>query len=350
MAKKQTKHMNFFSRHKKLLWFIGTPLVIIIVIMLAFKVSPWPGALVIRAVFDSDSAKSKQALDKHAPSQPITQLANQQYDPQNKNLLLDVYFPSNLENTKTELPVIVWTHGGAWISGSKDDRSAYFKLLAAAGFTVIAPNYTIAPEATYPTPLKELNTMYAYLQTNHERFHANDKSIFLAGDSAGSQISSQMAAIVTNPSYAAEVGITPNLTPSALKGVVLFCGIYKMHGLVQPTPELPKIIGWGDDVAVWAYSGTKDFSAPVIRQMSPYYHVTSNFPPTFISGGNADPLTNDQSKPFATVLQDMKVPVVTSFFSDDHQPKLPHEYQFNLDNQDGEDALSKMIEFVNAHQ
>lgn len=337
-----------FYHRKKLLWITGSIFGIVLVILLAFKVSPWPGALVIRTVFNADSSKSKKALEKHTPSKPITALANEHYAPGDTDALLDVYFPSETA-PEVKLPVIIWTHGGAWISGSKDDRAPYFKLLAAEGFTVIAADYSLAPGKTYPTPLVQLNTMYTYIKANQQRFHANTNSIFLAGDSAGAQISSQMAAIVTNPQYAAEVGVAPSLQPSELDGVILFCGIYKMHGLIQPVPELPKIIGWGDDIAVWSYAGTKDFSAPVIRQMSPYYHITSNFPPTLISGGNGDPLTEDQSKPFANVLKGLKVETTTLFFETDHQPKLPHEYQFNLDNADGNKAFGTVVDFVKGH-
>lgn len=334
-----------FYKQKKFLWTTGSVIAVILVVMIAFKVSPWPGALVIRAVFDSDSTGSKKALEKHTPSKPVTVLINEQYEPANEDTLLDVYFPTDTKEGSM-LPVIIWTHGGAWLSGSKADRAPYFKLLAAEGYTVIAPDYSLAPGKKYPTPLKQLTTMYAFIKANKSRFHANIDSIFLAGDSAGAQISSQMAAIITNSRYAAEVGIAPSLTPDELDGVILFCGIYKMHGLIQPPPELPKIIGWGDDIAVWSYAGTKNFSDPVIRQMSPYYHATSDFPPTFISGGNGDPLTDDQSKPFADLLKNLGVKTTTLFFPADHQPKLPHEYQFNLDNGDGQKALSETVDFV----
>jgi acetyl esterase/lipase len=155
-----------------------------------------------------------------------------------------------------------------------------------------------------------------------------------------------MAAIITNPTYAAAMKIEPALKAEQLKGVMLNCGIYKMEGLTQPSPELPKIVGWGDDVSVWAYSGTRDFSDPVIKQMSPFYHVTDAFPPTFITGGNSDPLTDAQSKPFANELESMGVEVTRLFYDANYQPSLPHEYQFNLDNEAGKNALKQMIAFM----
>jgi acetyl esterase/lipase len=188
--------------------------------------------------------------------------------------------------------------------------------------------------------------MHAFVLENADRFHADTGKIILAGDSAGSQLSAQMATLITNAGHAQEVGITPALKPEQLKGVVLTCGIYKMEELAYPNPALSKIIGWGDDVTVWAYSGTNDFSDPIIRQMSPYYHVTKGFPSTFITGGNADPLTDVQSKPLADKLQSLGVGVTRLFYEPSHAPALPHEYQFNLDTDDGQKAFQQITAFM----
>lgn len=332
-------------RSRRMWWTAGIIIGILVMILVAFRVSPWPGALVIRAVFSSDDGKVEQALEKHAPARPITVLTNQSYREGDPDALLDVYYP---EGATAPLPTIIWTHGGAWLSGSKDNVATYFKLLAAEGFTVIAPNYSLAPEHIYPHAIRQLNDMHGYVQQNAQKFHVDSDKIILAGDSAGAQLSSQLAALITNPSYAAEVTVSPNLKPSQLRGVVLNCGIYKMHELTVPDPALPRIMGWGTDVSVWAYSGTRDFNAPIIRQMSPYYYVTSAFPATYISGGNVDPLTKVQSMPFADTLESLGVKVTRHFFSDNHQPALSHEYQFDLDNEDGMTALRKTIEFSKA--
>lgn len=347
MKNKKSSKQHFYRR-KAFLWSVGSIVGVVLLTLAIFRVTPWPGAMIIRAVFSKDSAKVLTALEAHTPAIPVAVITDQQYRPHDTDALLDVYFPENIANTETRLPVIIWTHGGAWLSGGKANAAPYFKLLAAAGYTVISPNYSLAPEHSYPRPIHQLNDMYAYIQANAARFHVATDKFILAGDSAGSQLSSQMAALITSPTYAAEVGISPTLTPAQLRGVVLNCGIYKMEGLTQPDPTLPKIIGWGDDVSVWAYANTKDFSDPVIRQMSAYYHVTNTFPPTFITGGNGDPLTKDQSVPFAAKLESLGVKVTKLFYADDHQPSLPHEYQFNLDNADGGNALKAILGFVEA--
>jgi acetyl esterase len=346
MNKKKKQSKQPFYRRKPFLWTIGSIVGVIILVLLLFRLTPWPGAMVIRAVFNKGGAETLQKLEKHTPTTPITTITDQSYIPNDSDAKLDVYFPESIKDTDKRLPTIIWTHGGAWLSGDKTDNGPYFKLLAAAGYTIIAPNYSLAPNHTYPTPVHQLNNAYKYIQSNADRFHVDTNKFLLAGDSAGSQLSSQMAAIITNPAYATEMSITPALQPTQLRGVMLNCGIYQMKGLTQPDPTLPKIVGWGDDISVWAYSGTKDFDDPIIEQMSPYYHVTDNFPPTYITGGNGDPLTKAQSIPFATKLESLGVPVTKLFYADDHQPSLPHEYQFNLDNADGQNALKATLEFI----
>ena len=344
MAQKKSVHKKPFYKRKGFLWPVGSIVVLILITALAFRVSPWPGALIIRAVFEDNASKVLEAMEKHTPRKPIAVVADQQYRENDKDALLDVYYP---EGTMAKQPVIIWTHGGAWISGSKDQDVPYFKLLAAEGYTVIGVNYSKGPEKQYPTAIHQLNDAYTYIQNNAEKLHADTNKIILAGDSAGSQISSQMAGMVTNPAYAKEVGITPSLKPEQLKGMVLNCGIYNMLRLTTPDPTLPRIIGWGDDVSVWAYVGTKDFEhSKAIKEMSSINYVTKDFPATYISGGNADPLTSEQSKFMSEKLKSLGVDVTELYYPANHTPALAHEYQFNLDNQDGQNALLETLAFI----
>ena len=76
--------------------------------------------------------------------------------------------------------------------------------------------------------------------------------------------------------------------------------------------------------------------------------VTADFPPTWISGGNADPLTDAQSKPFAARLTTLGVPVTSVFYDEGHVPALPHEYQFHLDRADAQTALDSTLAFLDS--
>lgn len=342
---KKQKRIPFF-RKKAFIWSVGVVLGLVILIALAFRLSPYPGVFIIRTVFDQDAQKTRVALEKHETAAPITVLTDQQYIDGDADAKLDVYIPDERVAHGATLPAVVWTHGGAWISGDKSNAGPYFKLLAEKGYVVISLNYTLAPDKVYPAQVQQLNAAHAYIQAHADRFHINPRQVVLAGDSAGAQLSSQIVTIITNPGYAKEVQITPSLPASDLAAVVLFCGIYKMEGLTHPDADLSKLVNWGDDVTVWAYTGSRDKQDPVIRQMSAYYHVDGNFPNTFISGGNADPLTNAQSVPLAEKLSSLGVNVTTLFYEADHQPGLPHEYQFNLDTDDGAAALQRLGDFL----
>lgn len=332
-------------RKKAFLWTVGSAVVLLLALLLAFRLSPWPGALVIRTAFNNGDRKSLAKMEAALPDYPVTVQRDRQYRAGDNDAFLDVYMPKDAGKQHKRLPIVVWTHGGAWVSGDKDNVAPYYERLASEGFVVVAVNYTLAPNKPYPYAVRQLNDAHRYIVNNAGSFAGDPHKIILAGDSAGAQLSSQLAAIVTNPGYAREVGVRPALEPSDLAAVVLFCGIYKMEGLVHPDPTLPKIVGWGDDVAVWAYSGSRDKNTPLLKQMSAYYHVSSQYPATFISGGNGDPLTDAQSKPLAAKLTGMDVPVTTLFFEEDHQPRLPHEYQFTF-NRDGNTAFARMVQFL----
>ena len=347
-AKNKTKKTAAKPFYRKKLFIWGAAVVVVVAaILLAFRVSPWPGALVIRVVFNQGGGDTLKAMQEKLPNYPnVAMLKDQAYRQHDTDARLDVYIPKSARADQP-LPIVVWTHGGAWLSGDKKDAGPYFNRLADQGFVVVSVNYSLAPEKTYPTAVHQLNDAHAYIQAHAAEYKGDPRKIVLAGDSAGAQLSSQLAALATNPAYAKEVGIQPALKPEQLAGVMLFCGIYRMEGLATPDPTLPKLVGWGDNVAVWAYSGSSDMSNPLIRQMSAYYHVSQDFPDTFITGGNGDPLTEAQSKPFAEKLSSLNVAVTPLFYPKDHTPSLPHEYQFTFNN-DGEKAFEQTVRFLQA--
>lgn len=322
-------------------WPLGIIASLIVVTVVVFTASPWPGALLIRSVFTNGADKVKAALDPHAPHD-VTRLADRRYEAHSADTLLDVYYPRGLAADAVQ-PTVFWIHGGAWISGSKNDDIPYFKILASKGYTVVAPNYSVGPEQKYPTAVHQLNEALRFMQRNSKQFHVDASRLVLAGDSAGSQLASQLAVLATNPSYAQAMKITPAVSPTQLKGMVLNCGVYNMAAL----DRLTGILGWGFDIATWSYSGVRNYTSdPEMKRMSTLNYVTADFPATFITGGNGDGLTKTQSKPFAKKLKGLGVDTTTLFFAKDYRPSLPHEYQFTLDNAAGVKALDQILDFL----
>ncbi len=54
--------------------------------------------------------------------------------------------------------------------------------------------------------------------------HLDPSRIVLVGDSAGAQISAQVAALITNPAFAGELAVPATIDASSLRGVAL-CGV-----------------------------------------------------------------------------------------------------------------------------
>lgn len=304
--------------------------------------SPWPSALLIRAVFTDGANKTVAQMQPHIPpAGTLDATLDVQYAPGGSDTRLDLYSPSD---STGPLPTVVWIHGGAWISGNKENVDPYVQMIAAEGYTTASLNYTYGPEAVYPTAIHQLTAALEFLVDHADEYRIDPDRIVIAGDSAGAQLTSQLATMITSPAYADTVGVAPALDPDQLKGVILNCGIYDVSGI----PDIPGIGGWGFRVALWSYLGSKDWAnTPGGEEMSTIDDVTADFPPTWISGGNDDPLTPVQSKPFAAKLNGLGVDVTELFWPDDYEPKLPHEYQFHFDlGEAPQTALASTLEWL----
>jgi acetyl esterase len=82
-----------------------------------------------------------------------------------------------------------------------------------------------------------------------------------------------------------------------------------------------------------------------LAQFSIARHITSDFPPIFITAGNADPLQR-QSEFLAETAAQQGVPVETLFFPPEYKPALPHEYQFHVGGEAGQLALKRSVDFM----
>jgi acetyl esterase len=365
-VKSSRQHRRFFRR-PGFWWPVGVIVGLLVGTLVAFNVSPWPGAMIIRSVFQNNAAKVKTVMEAYAPTTGIDSVLEVNYStlPDSQ---LDVFYPTG---TTKPLGTIIWTHGGAWVSGNKSNDTPYFQILASHGYTVIGLNYGYGPEHQYPYAVYQLNDALAFIVSNAAEYHVDPSKIIMAGDSAGAQLTAQLAAAITNPNYVSQISpaskkeagetFTPALSPSNLRGVILNCGIYDMAAMIASSSQsgevegttaaswLTRLLTWGNNTSLWAYTGDRDLaSSSALTQMSSINFVTKAFPATYISGGNADPLTNAQSVPMAAKLSSLGVSVDSLFWPADETPALPHEYQFKLDVPAAQTALERTLAFVAA--
>jgi acetyl esterase/lipase len=329
--------------HRHRGWLIALVIVlsVVLAVVVVGSVTPWPSAMLIRAVFEQGGNATAEEMDRHVPDDAaLREVSAIPYVEDDDALTLDVFTPAEEGEL---LPTIVWIHGGAWISGSSANVDPYMRILADAGYTAIAVNYSLGPEEVYPTAVRQLNDAFAYIEDHADELSVDSGKIVIAGDSAGGQLASQMATLSTNPDYAELMDVQPALGADQIAGVILNCGVYDLRAMA----DLNGLVAWGFKTSLWSYTGSKDWSAESSGStMSTIQFVTPEFPPTYISGGNGDGLTWLQSIPMAQRLRSLDVPVTDVFWPADHEPALPHEYQFHLDLDEAQEALGRTLDFL----
>lgn len=307
---------------------------------LAFEISPRPWIPVIRHTFEKGGKAAAATFTPYIPTDVSSQL-DLSYAPGNPNAKLDIFYPEAITNHPIQLPTIVWVHGGGWIAGEREGLTGYQKILAHQGFTTVNIEYSHAPQTHYPTPVRELNQAMAFLDSHAEEFHIDRNQFVVAGDSAGAQIVSQYANVVSSPAYASLMGIEPSIRRSQLAAAILYCGVYD---LVHPVGN--GLVVKAGKAMVWAYLGSNKIDDPKFEALHLSRHITAQYPPTFISDGNLD-LLMPQSERLAAALKEHGVQVDTLFFPKDSPTKTNHEYQFLFDTEVAHESFQRMVAFLN---
>ena len=305
--------------------------------VVSVRLTLWPSLAIITSFLSYGDRVSDAALETRVPP-GIAALRDISYGSA-KDEVLDLYYR---EGTRPR-PAIVWVHGGAFVAGSKNGVANYLKILASHGYTTIAVEYSKGPRTTYPKPVEQVNAALGFVVRHAADLNVDPATILLGGDSAGAHIAGQLALVTTNPAYARAISIAPLLTPTQLKATLLVSGVYDPVEL-----NLGGTYGWFNEIVLSAYSGTRRFREDERFKLTSITHyVTGAFPPAFISSGNGDPLA-PQAMLLARRLSDVGVHVDALFFPANRAPKLKHEYQFNLNEPAGQEALRRILAFLDA--
>jgi acetyl esterase/lipase len=102
------------------------------------------------------------------------------------------------------------------------------------------------------------------------------------------------------------------------------------------------------DTFAWSYLGRKDWqSDPRIDQLSAALTATADYPPTYLTTGDADPL-EPQSYELDAVLRAKGVDVTSRYWTGTGS-KLPHDYVFDLSKTAAQTAFDDTIAFIEQH-
>lgn len=120
-----------------------------------------------------------------------------------------LYLPS----AEPALPVVVFCHGGGWVTGSLRSYDPFCRRLAlASGAAVASVGYRLSPEATFPAALDDVETALTELRARGAELGLDSARPAVAGDSAGGQLAA-LAALRDREKIAFQALLYPALDP-----------------------------------------------------------------------------------------------------------------------------------------
>lgn len=195
-------------------------------------------------------------------------------------LLLDLHMPLCVTNSN----LVVWVHGGAWRSGSKQDMP--LGGLVKAGYTVASVDYRLSPVASFPAQVHDVKAAIRFLRARAARYGYRTGRIGIAGASAGGHLAALVG--TTNGNQELEGTIGDHLDQSSdVHAIVDFYGPTNLtsilsqstpHGLSVRVPALQLLLG-----------GQPKDKPELAKLASPVDHVESTDPPLLLIHGDQDP-------------------------------------------------------------
>ncbi|UHL63761.1 alpha/beta hydrolase [Paralcaligenes sp. KSB-10] len=91
-------------------------------------------------------------------------------------------------------PVYVFIHGGYWRALSKDDSSFMAPTFHAAGATVVAVNYSLAPGVSLDTIVEQCRNALAWVYKNIGQYRGDPQRLHVSGSSAGGHLTGMLLA------------------------------------------------------------------------------------------------------------------------------------------------------------
>ncbi|ASA21771.1 alpha/beta hydrolase [Paenibacillus donghaensis] len=97
-------------------------------------------------------------------------------------------------SSSTSLPVILYIHGAGWVFGNAHTHDRLIRELAVgAEAAVVFPNYSLSPEAKYPTAIEEIYAVLTWIAAEGGKHGLDHSKLTVGGDSVGGN----MAAAIT---------------------------------------------------------------------------------------------------------------------------------------------------------
>jgi acetyl esterase/lipase len=141
---------------------------------------------------------------------------------------LDLLLPKDKDTNKNaaarKRPLVVFIHGGGWLSGRKEDGINVAKLIASSGDYVAATiNYRLSQEAAWPAQIHDCKAAIRFLRGKATEYGIDPNHIGVMGLSAGGQLVSLLGTSNDEPTLEGSLGKFEKVS-SRVQCVVNFFG------------------------------------------------------------------------------------------------------------------------------
>lgn len=170
--------------------------------------------------------------------------------------ILDI-FPASAAGA----PVYFFIHGGYWRALASSDSQFMAPAFHAAGATVVAVNYSLAPQASLERIVDQCRRALAWAYANIAQYNGDPARIHVSGSSAGGHLAGMLLAGGWHAAYGVPAGVVQSASPiSGLFDLrpLVYTHINSWIGLdaesavsLSPTAALPDagcpiLVAWGE--------------------------------------------------------------------------------------------------------
>ncbi len=220
---------------------------------------------------------------------------------------LDYYQPTKAVHVRH--PVVVFYHGGAWITGAKESinftrYNRAINHLRDQGYAVVSPNYTLARNGNSPFPdcIHDAYDALHWVESNAHEYHFDINNVGIFGESAGAHLA--MVVTYVKPEI---FDAQPNSIdirylidvygPNNLHGLYTMQTLDSLNKLLEKLPpKLQRSLDLSRRLFGFDPKDDPVKAKEIMDLYSPYYYVEETAPSTLIIHGKKDQIVPvDQS-------------------------------------------------------
>jgi acetyl esterase/lipase len=187
-----------------------------------------------------------------------------------RDLRLDVYRPREPNRAG-----VLMLHGGGWRQGSKSMLPAQAAVYARWGFTCVAAEYRLTPEAPWPAQIQDVKAALRWFRANADSLSVDPVRIAVHGNSAGAHLALLLAGTAGHAAFEGSGG-HEGVDTSVAAVVAVYPPVgFSVGERASGFTDAGALLGRNPD-------------AEAAHAASPMTYVSASFPPTFFLHGTAD--------------------------------------------------------------